>query len=113
MKNIELSVPTFQPSKLSGRDLVSYLDAIRSAKEDLSRAEKLLKTEAMKRFEDQNTTVLTYQTGTLKLSTVAPKRSWDPNLLKYYDSNEDSFTEHLSEFLKTGSPSQRVLVSTK
>ena len=113
MEPIELSIPTFQPSRLSGRDLVSYLDAIRSAKEDLSRAEKLLKTEAMKRFEDQNTTVLTCQTGTLKLSTVAPKRSWDSKLLKYYDSNEDSFTEHLSEFLKTGNPSQRVLVSAK
>ena len=111
MEPIELSIPTFQPSKLSGRDLVSYLAAIKEAKADLAKVEGILKTEAKKRFAKNNTSELSYSTGTLKLSHSAGRRSWNPDLLKYYDTNSNAFTKKLAPYLKPGTPSDSVLVS--
>ena len=111
MEPIELSIPTFQPSKLSGRDLVSYLAAIKEAKADLAKVESMLKTEAKKRFAKNNTSELSYSTGTLKLSHSAGRRCWDSSLLKYYDVSNNAFTKKLAPYLKPGTPSDSVLVS--
>ena len=111
MEPIELSIPTFQPSRLSGSDLVDYLDAIKKAKKDLSNVEGILKTEAKKRFAKYNTSELSYTTVTLILSHSAGRRSWDSSLLKYYDVNNNAFTKKLDHYLKTGTPSDSVLVS--